>query len=1544
MWFVSECDLGDFVADSVATCCRRRAMQLQLLVIAAWAAIASGGLPSVRDSLTHPVHVYEGDDALVTCVVRDAGDNTVLWKKEDRERHSLRVLTAGEARVTADRRFDVLHDAVPPEEKINSGGDVWVLVIKETKAADAGIYVCEVNSNPVVRSFHKLSVLSRALQPPPENGTGGAGLLGAGASDAARSAAQRHNYTACCAARNVSAACFGFCAVQSILQGNTGQDPERCEKDFPDIVRCMADGRNHVPCCARQRVPDICQDVCRGEYTVITDNIKTHFSCAAYTEPTLACIAEGVELLPSPPEDVEAAPLTEHSLNVSWAPPRSGGDTVNSFVVTVRLLRSFDEDGDDGFDAVPGDEEDSYAAAAAEAAESRAGAHRPTAPPTPEAPAGPAPPPGVVGTVSLTIPGTYGSTIVNDLQPFAMYEIAVVARNLHGESLPSEAVRALTLAPADAGAEPGDAAPGGAATPPLPDVRGCCTAKGVREASCVTKLCDPAAAAFVAAPDLMVCAPWAADAFSCLANGLDHSPCCRSRGLPDSCLVLCTGNVTQIDFSYFNCLKHLPAYASCLLRGYGVLPSSPRRVHVSHVDSSFALVHWAPPAALADTVLDYALHWRPLSTYDNDYRVVHARRQPFVLEGLRAGADYEVYVEAVNGHGAGDPSPRVVFRTHSQVQVEQEEASLFHNATACCVAAGLSGVCMPLCSYDARMGDVKALAGVCAGELHKLLRCGAGGRDHAPCCARRGVPAACAPVCAGVLAGSLAAAIAGCAPYIGNIVQCFEEGAGLLPGPVEELHATSVRDGAVTLAWQPPADGSNVTFFVVHYQKADNTTAHETLPRLQNQVNVTDPTADIEGLESGALYSFFVVSQNAHGASLPSSVLLLNATHTETDSPGIAAVPSPPHSLAVSSHSATWLTVSWQPPEFSLPSERLSYKLYHKSASDGDFQLVETSVTSHMLETLLPNTQYIVYVVAVSQKGASLPSETLIAWTDPAYPAFVEPPTVHPINLVTEGGSMTVLCIAMGTPTPTISLYITGRLVRQEVTRHMVTVVHNVTRDMDQIACYADNGYGTPMQASRKITVSHPPHITASVITMAAPGDSVALECRVEAQPEPKMVFWKDHNGRIPVIQGGRYDIAVFSDKEEESVYVMRLTIHKVEADDASDYFCRAENAFGDATQPVSLRVRSQAAATNVTACCVEQNVSSSCMDACSFYLDVEAAVERAGCAGDLDKLLKCAADGSDHRGCCAKRGVPRRCLDWCRGEPAPAPSAKACVLQHTKPIVACFHEGRERLPGPPLNVRVEVIDAHSVRVRWDPPAKNPGAVEMYRVFWRTSGARTSHKNDTRAPSLRLSGLKEGVAYECAVKAGNRLGTSALSAPVLFATGGPADKYITSAASVDSESSRAGVAVGAGLALVSLVALAAAAVWWVRRRRLLGSKSQGGVAFENPSYLREMNMDHIQIPSGLADGAVAVATSTTTTSPSASAACASAAPPPTHNGSAVGSPEHDADGGGGGVGAGWRTETLHVPAHVDAGGAGATAGAREELRLSRGGAGFKRLK
>jgi hypothetical protein len=66
----------------------------------------------MRDSIRRPRTVVEGDTALLTCVVKEVGNNTVLWKRitsnggeRDRE-----ILTADNKRVTSDRRFSVLHE------------------------------------------------------------------------------------------------------------------------------------------------------------------------------------------------------------------------------------------------------------------------------------------------------------------------------------------------------------------------------------------------------------------------------------------------------------------------------------------------------------------------------------------------------------------------------------------------------------------------------------------------------------------------------------------------------------------------------------------------------------------------------------------------------------------------------------------------------------------------------------------------------------------------------------------------------------------------------------------------------------------------------------------------------------------------------------------------------------------------------------------------------------------------------------------------------------------------------------------------------------------------------------------------------------------------------------------------------------------------------------------------------------------------------------------------------------------------------------------
>jgi DB module len=55
-----------------------------------------------------------------------------------------------------------------------------------------------------------------------------------------------------------------------------------------------ADGRDHTACCAREGVIDLCIDVCRGVYTPSTGKIKNYYSCDAFTERAMACVAKGV--------------------------------------------------------------------------------------------------------------------------------------------------------------------------------------------------------------------------------------------------------------------------------------------------------------------------------------------------------------------------------------------------------------------------------------------------------------------------------------------------------------------------------------------------------------------------------------------------------------------------------------------------------------------------------------------------------------------------------------------------------------------------------------------------------------------------------------------------------------------------------------------------------------------------------------------------------------------------------------------------------------------------------------------------------------------------------------------------------------------------------------------------------------------------------------------------------------------------------------------------------------------------------------------------
>lgn len=197
---------------------------------------------------------------------------------------------------------------------------------------------------------------------------------------------------------------------------------------------------------------------------------------------------------------------------MSWALPVSNHETVTSYIVNITSLRTFD---DHLIDPTEGTN---------------------TTDPT------------IVTShsINVSVPSSQNTTVVTDLSPFTMYEVTVIAANGHGTSLPSYAVRTLTLTP---GSETPPMTIG--QTPELPDTKKCCIEKGITHTNCVDKLCNPLLADTAAVTDLMICAPWATDTFSCLANGIDHTPCCKARGLPNVCQELCTGNVSYIDFNFF---------------------------------------------------------------------------------------------------------------------------------------------------------------------------------------------------------------------------------------------------------------------------------------------------------------------------------------------------------------------------------------------------------------------------------------------------------------------------------------------------------------------------------------------------------------------------------------------------------------------------------------------------------------------------------------------------------------------------------------------------------------------------------------------------------------------------------------------------------------------------------------------------------------------------------------------------------------------------------------------------------------------------------
>ncbi|XP_055940874.1 Ig-like and fibronectin type-III domain-containing protein 1 [Argiope bruennichi] len=1346
-----------------------RTLLLCLVLLASFFSYAKGA-PTLEATPLEPLLAVAGDSVLIDCVVKNLQNYTIIWRRVVPGSNKTEILSAGEVRIIPDSRFSLLHQ---------KDHETWVLQIQKAQVNDSGRYICEVNTSPRMQIYRLLSVVERI----PTN---------------SKAFPVDHNYTGCCVNHGVPASCQEFCSLQSVIMGGH-PNPWQCMDHLPVITKCLTDGRNHMPCCVKQNIPEVCRSVCTGDYGLTT--VLQHYSCMDHTLPTLTCIAEGIELLPGPPQEVSVEVLSDTELKVKWIPPHQEV-AVEKYHINVTLVKELSD---------------------LQKLESGMNDQKKMTKLDPKKTG------SVKSFMMVMVDGNKTSYVVSGLQPVTMYEVQVTSENSHGSSLPTSSVRVLTLS-APKGNMVANASEAYFAH--LPNITKCCQKKGVPEGKCLKSLCDPSDDEDTKLSDVLMCAPFVNITFECMAGGADHSQCCQQRGLPDICLDFCRGNVTQLDYRHFICLDHIDIYGNCLLEYYKVLPGAPEQFLVSMVHSRWAVLKWSPPSMLPESVLSYVLYWKEVAMDEIiEYNVVNDVKSPHLLDNLQPQTRYEVYVAARNAFGLSRGSVRAVFTTTPEMNRTEkaEEKYSAYNETACCVAAGLKTSCLDLCTYNMKMSDLQLLAIPCANQLEILVRCGAGGRDHSSCCQRRGIRWECLPICSAVLDMSPQAVVSTCIGDAGKIIQCMAEGIAQLPEAPEDLHTISVLPTRIHVKWNYRNTTDEPVWFEVRYTETQEKIPPHPLDYGYVE-NTTENNFALKELKSDAYYSIYVVSVNEFGSSLPSLVLLVHTPERdEIYNETIEASLGPPHSLEVTHQTMDSVSVSWRSPFHVPANSSLAYLVFYKPVNNsGDIEdspLKVATVLNHLtLINLTVNTQYAVAVQARTGHQESPLSEIVLAWTDPAIPAFVNPPVVVPPEPIVEGANVTLLCVATGMPVPVVSLFLNGQLMVQQQQSHVALVVPNIQHNVTKVDCFADNGLGQGAQSSTSLEVSFMPHVEMMDKRIPAEeGSMITIRCLVTGHPEPRVLWYRDRKLRDPLKKGQDYDFSIKPSKENLYSYTASLTIQHVSTSHEGQYFCYAENQLGKDTVFVNLDVLPKLYS-NASACCLEKKVSEECRDACSVDIDIQQALSDPKCFKDLDKLMYCAADGSDHRKCCRDNGIQRSCLRWCQGRPII--NTQLCIL-HASKIVSCFEEGKAVLPGPPTNIQYRRV-GNDLEISWDTPQKNPKVVQWYKIFWRPVGSRVMYRNHTKQRSISLHDLESGTTYEVVVKAGNHYGISLHSEPLLF----------TVADSINPVAKTTAAVIGT---VIFLILIGGLGIFFYQRSRLMKPPPgiSPGVSFENPTYMKD---------------------------------------------------------------------------------------------------------
>ncbi|XP_033620324.1 opioid-binding protein/cell adhesion molecule isoform X2 [Fukomys damarensis] len=176
------------------------------------------------------------------------------------------------------------------------------------------------------------------------------------------------------------------------------------------------------------------------------------------------------------------------------------------------------------------------------------------------------------------------------------------------------------------------------------------------------------------------------------------------------------------------------------------------------------------------------------------------------------------------------------------------------------------------------------------------------------------------------------------------------------------------------------------------------------------------------------------------------------------------------------------------------------------------------------------------------------------------------PPQIMNISsdvTVNEGSSVTLLCLAIGRPEPTVTWRHLSVKGQGFVSEDEYLEISDIKRDQSgEYECSALNDVAAPDVRKVKITVNYPPYISKARNTGASVGQKGILSCEASAVPMAEFQWFKEDTRLATGLDGVRI---------ENKGRISTLTFFNVSEKDYGNYTCVATNKLGNTNASITL-------------------------------------------------------------------------------------------------------------------------------------------------------------------------------------------------------------------------------------------------------------------------------------------------------------------------------------------------------------------------------------